>query len=189
MRLRLPHRSRFACGSAVLLVVALSGAAGAEISATEVHNFDRVNAHIFRGGRPTPTGLRNLYDLGVRLDIDLRESSDVTDAEKHEAEKLGIKYVNIPFSSFGAPTSAQMQQVLALLLTNEKTPIFVHCRRGKDRTGTVVACYRIQHDGWTNQRALQEAKQHGMSATERGMRSYILHYTPLKVPSPVPLIP
>ena len=38
-------------------------------------------------------------------------------------------------------------------------PIFVHCRRGKDRTGTVIACYRIQHDGWANHAGATRGQQ------------------------------
>jgi hypothetical protein len=41
----------------------------------------------------------------------------------------------------------------------------------------VIACYRIQHDGWGNDRALEEAKEYGMSFVERGMRSFILHFS------------
>jgi tyrosine-protein phosphatase SIW14 len=69
-----------------------------------------------------------------------------------------------------------------LILLNPSSKIYVHCLRGKDRTGTVVACYRIQHDGWDNERALAEAKGYGMSRLEVAMQSYILHFTPLALP-------
>jgi hypothetical protein len=48
----------------------------------------------------------------------------------------------------------------------------------------VIACYRIQHDGWDNRRALDEAKEHGISSLERGMKSYILHFVPVNMPAP-----
>ena len=56
----------------------------------------------------------------------------------------------------------------ALLNDNSAWPVFVHCRRGADRTGTAIACYRIEHDHWTNQQALAEAKTFGMSSMEVG---------------------
>jgi protein-tyrosine phosphatase len=57
-------------------------------------------------------------------------------------------------------------------------PVFVHCLRGKDRTGTVVAVYRIARDGWTNRQALDEARKLGLSRWARSMSRYILRYTP-----------
>ena len=120
--------------------------------------------------------------MGVTTIIDLRTAAEGTREEKEAAQKLlKLKYINIPLSEFGAPSKAQMQEILGLLEENSAT-VFVHCRRGKDRTGTVVACYRIQHDGWDNRRALDEAKEYGMSAFERAMHSYILHFTPLNMP-------
>jgi protein tyrosine/serine phosphatase len=63
----------------------------------------------------------------------------------------------------------------------------VHCWRGKDRTGTIIACYRIQHDGWSSRQALKEAEQRGLSHAEFGMRSFILKFSPLDLPAPFAL--
>jgi protein tyrosine/serine phosphatase len=152
-----------------------------EAPAAHVRNFGKVNEHIYRGGEPTLVGLQELGAMGVKVDIDLREAGTATSVEESAAEKLGMKYINVPFPPLAAPSNALMERVLSLLTNNETEPVFVHCRRGKDRTGTVIACYRVQHDGWDNRRALAEAKQYGMSPAEHGMRSYIIHFTP---PSP-----
>jgi protein tyrosine/serine phosphatase len=160
----------------VLLFSALTITAAADLPATHIRNFDKVNEHIYRGGEPTAIGVGELGAMGVKTIIDLRQKFEGTEAEKQLAEKLKIQYINVPLSEFGAPAKGDMQHILALLETQDT--IFVHCRRGKDRTGTVIACYRIEHDGWDNLRALREAKEHGMSSFERIMRSYILHFTP-----------
>jgi protein-tyrosine phosphatase len=57
-------------------------------------------------------------------------------------------------------------------------PVFVHCRRGADRTGAVVACYRIEHDHWKNERALAEARSLGMRWFGKAIQSYVLNYQP-----------
>lgn len=166
----------------MLATVALSLCLASERpSSVHIRNFDKVNDHIYRGGEPTVDGLQQLSTMGVKTIIDLRESGQNTMFEKEHVEKLKLKYINIPIGEFSAPSNAQIAQLLSLL-NNESGAVFVHCRRGKDRTGTVIACYRIQHDGWNNVRALEEAKEHGMSSLERAMRAYILHFTPLNVP-------
>lgn len=168
------------------LICALQLAIAAQNPAAHVRNFEKVDAHVYRGGDPTAVGLTELGAMGVKIDLDLREESGATKVEKEQAEKLGMKYVNIPMKPFSAPTEEQMDEALSLLERSNGGPVFVHCRRGKDRTGTVIACYRIHHDGWNNHEALAEAKKHGMSFTERGMRSFIVHFNPEVVAQAVP---
>ncbi|MGI8958693.1 MAG: fused DSP-PTPase phosphatase/NAD kinase-like protein [Bryobacteraceae bacterium] len=143
-----------------------------------VRNFAEVNEHLYRGGAPTNIGLKELAAMHVSMIIDLREPGEGTDFEKHAVAALGMQYVNIPLRPFSAPSQEQIDQVLSLLLHKDSERIFLHCRRGKDRTGTVIACYRMQHDGWDKRAAILEARKHGMSFTERGMRSFILDFTP-----------
>jgi uncharacterized protein (TIGR01244 family) len=119
-----------------------------------------------------------LATLGVKTVIDLRvESAHSSKAEERAVAAAGMRYVNVPLSDVHAPSDWQIAKVLALL-DNSAGPVFVHCRRGADRTGTVMACYRIAHDGWTNRRALEEAASYGMSWLEFGMQRYVLAFHP-----------
>jgi tyrosine-protein phosphatase SIW14 len=153
--------------------------AGAEAAPEHVRNFGQVNQNLFRGGMPTDEALRELKALGIGLVLDLREEGNALSLEKQRVEQLGIRYAHIPMRNLAAPRPAEIEQALGLLLDASATKVYVHCLRGKDRTGTVIACYRIQHDGWDNQRALAEAKEYGMSRLELAMQSFILHFTPL----------
>ena len=170
---------------ATLLLLAKIATAGdvGEIKPTHVRNFGRVSPTLFRGGEPTDEAFQDLKALGVNMVIDLREDGPKRQWEKQKAEQLGIRYAHIPLSSFSAPRPADIQQALSLILHDPSAKVYVHCLRGKDRTGTVIACYRIQHDGWDNHRALEEAKGYGMSSLERSMQSFILHFTPLPLPA------
>ena len=55
-------------------------------------------------------------------------------------------------------------------------PVFVHCQFGCDRTGTIVACYRIHHYNWSGESALREAESHGMSRLEFEMRRFVVEF-------------
>jgi tyrosine-protein phosphatase SIW14 len=141
----------------------------------EIPNFHPVNDHIYRSGHVPPAGYKALAKLGVKTIVDLR----VVDMEEAAAaQAVGIQYANIPMDGLSAPSNDQITQVLAILDDSSKWPVLVHCRRGKDRTGTVVACYRIAHDRWDNEKALKEAKSYGMSRLERSMQKYILSFQP-----------
>jgi protein tyrosine/serine phosphatase len=50
---------------------------------------------------------------------------------------------------------------LKIVTAKTKTPVFVHCFHGSDRTGTMVAMYRIFIQGWSKAEALRELKEGG----------------------------
>lgn len=162
----------------LIFALCLAALCFAQSNPRHVRNFGEVNAHLYRGAAPSNIALEELAAMHVSTVIDLREPGEGTDLERSQVEALRMKYIGIPLRPFSAPSQEQMNKILALLLQHDSERVFVHCRRGKDRTGTVIACYRIQHDGWDKAQALEEARRYGMSFTERGMRSFILHFTP-----------
>jgi tyrosine-protein phosphatase SIW14 len=143
-----------------------------------VHNFHEVDERVYRGGQPTPEGLKELSKFGIKTVIDLTGGAEHSREEKEAVQALGMQYVHVPMHGLQAPTDESMWRVLGYLSPSASAtwPVFIHCKRGKDRTGTVVACYRITHDHWDNLKALQEAKMNGMSKMERAMQQYILHF-------------
>ena len=167
---------------AFLAVLTISGARG--VSAPGVDNFHQVNDHLYRGAQPTEHGFRSLAQLGVRTVVDLRIPEERSNEEQKLVKSLGMHYVHIPVKGRRFPTDGEVQKTLAILNDASAWPVFVHCREGKDRTGTMIACYRVAHDQWTNMRALAEAKSYGMHKVERAMQEYILHFQPRSVLSP-----
>jgi protein tyrosine/serine phosphatase len=147
-----------------------------------VGNFHQVNAQVYRGAQPSPEGFKNLAHLGIATVIDLREPGDRSDHEAQIVKGAGMRYVSVPMKGLSAPSAEDVAKVLTLLNDPSAGPVFVHCRRGADRTGTVLACYRISHDGWDNRKALTEARSLGMRWIERAMQSYVLHYAAAPAP-------
>lgn len=141
-----------------------------------VGNFYQVNDKIYRGAQPTTEGFQNLAKLGIHTVIDLRETDGRSAGEKKAVEAAGMHYVNIPMFGMTTPKTADVEKALSIFNDASAGRVFIHCRRGADRTGTVVACYRISHDGWDNTRALKEARTDGMSWIQIAMQHYIQHY-------------
>ncbi len=144
----------------------------------EIPNFDKVNSQIYRGGQPTEDGLKQLAHMGVKTILDLQEGGSRARREEDLVNSLGMRYVNVPMRGMQVPSSDQIERVLATLENRAEGPVFVHCKRGADRTGMVIACYRIRHDGWGNKKALAEARDHGMSWYQLPLQYYVLRYEP-----------
>jgi protein tyrosine/serine phosphatase len=137
-----------------------------------IANFDEVNPHLYRGAQPNRVGLQHLHKLGIRTIINLRATNDTWLAEGDEVRAQGMNYINVPKSGFGRP---KMETVLTVLSVIEKSPspVFVHCQYGCDRTGTIIACFRVKHEGWKSSKALNEARIYGMYWWKFGMKSFV----------------
>ena len=158
---------------ALALSLSLTGLPAATIfDVPGVPNFHQVDEHVYRGAQPHGQGFDGLAKLGIKTVIDLRGESSEQNAVQHS----GMRYVRLPWSGYKAPADSQITAVLSLLNDNAAWPVFVHCKRRADRTGTAIACYRIEHDHWTNQQALAEAKTFGMSPMEAAMQHFILRF-------------
>jgi tyrosine-protein phosphatase SIW14 len=161
-----------------LLVFCLPVFAG---SAPGIKNFDKVDAHVYRGAQPTDEGFQYLAKLGVKTIIDLRETDSRSKAEEHVVSDAGMQYINVPMTGHIPPTEAEINKILAMLEDSGTGPVFVHCQRGADRTGAVIAAYHIDHDKWDNVRALQDAKTHSMSVFQFQRQKYIQEFRPRSI--------
>ncbi len=140
-----------------------------------IPNFHQVNEHVYRGGQPEPAAWQSLAKMGVRTVIDLRREDEHSSAAEGAAVgAAGMMYINIPMKGVVAPTNEQISKALAAL--NSTDPVFIHCKKGADRTGAVIACYRIAHDGWQPPQALQEAKSLGMGSFQLGLKHYVVAF-------------
>ena len=172
-------RSLISTGAMLLLTVTIPlMAAPAEQSAPGVGHFFKVDNHLYRGAQPNEEGFESLSRLGIKTVIDLRETSERSDWEQALVEKAGMKYLTFPIAGLAAPSDSQMQKILRIINDPSQGPVFVHCKRGKDRTGAVVACYRVQHDGWSNSKALKEARNLGMSWFELPKQQFVMAFRP-----------
>jgi protein tyrosine phosphatase (PTP) superfamily phosphohydrolase (DUF442 family) len=128
------------------------------ITVVGVSNFGEVTPHLFRGGQPKLAGYKHLKQMGIDLVIDLRLSGEGN--EKKDVNEAGMEFVSLRWHCM-FPHDSVFAQFLKLLRENRDKKIFVHCRYGDDRTGMMIAAYRMADEGWTPEEARKEMEKFG----------------------------
>lgn len=124
-----------------------------KIAAPNVHE---VTPSIYRGGQPTADDLTKLKAAGITTVVNLRNEEVLVAQESRQAKALGMRFVNIPLDVFSEPSPAAVKQFLGVMDSAKSGPVFVHCLHGQDRTGMMVAIYRILRQGWSGDQAYSE---------------------------------
>ena len=125
-----------------------------------IPNFSEVTPALYRGGQPSNQGFAALAKMGIDIVVDLRGSGE---PERKEVTRLGMQYVPIPWHCY-QPKDEIFAQFLTLLRENPGKKVFVHCRLGDDRTGMMVAAYRMSEQGWSAEEAMNDMEIHGYSS-------------------------
>jgi len=132
---------------------------GRRLTIEGVPNAGQVTANLYRGGQPTATGFDALASMGINIVVDLRGSRE---GESERVAKLGMRYVAIPWHC-PFPKDETFARFLILLRQNPGKKVFVHCRLGDDRSGMMVAAYRMAEQNWTAIEAKKEMEAFGFS--------------------------
>jgi len=123
-----------------------------------IGNFGEVTPNLYRGAQPNIVGYQELANMGVSIVVDLRLTGK--DEESREVRKLGMQFVSMPWHCY-FPKDKVFARFLEILRENRGKKVFVHCRYGDDRTGMMIAAFRMAVEGWTPEEARKEMKQFG----------------------------
>jgi protein tyrosine/serine phosphatase len=159
---------------ALLLVISSSLAAekvrpnewAVPIRVEGVPNLYRITPNLYRSAQPTPQGFRNLEQMGIRTVINLRGGDD----DGRAALEVGFRLEDVPLSAWRVRQASNVR-ILRILGDAERGPVLVHCKHGADRTGMVVALYRMAYQGWDRQKAIEEMRRggYGFHSIYRGL--------------------
>ena len=149
---------RFVC--LLLATVTVAGAAPAAeahrpwatpLKQPGVPNLHRVTTNLFRSAQPTAAGMKSIEALGIKTVISLRAFHD----DQDEVESTQLKTERIRFNTWHAEDE-DVVRFLKLVTATNNGPILVHCLHGSDRTGTMIAIYRMAVQGWPKDEAIKE---------------------------------
>jgi protein tyrosine/serine phosphatase len=149
-----------------------------ETLAPYFENFGVVSKDLLRCAQPDLDELHRLKEAGVVSVINLRSGKSGIEEERLACEKAGLKYFSLPWGNTlqGVNRNA-IVGFFEVLADPDNLPALVHCKRGAERTGTVVAVYRIREDGWDARRAYEEMKDYKFRYyLYRSLKEYVFNY-------------
>jgi tyrosine-protein phosphatase SIW14 len=126
------------------------------VTGTTVANLYRVESGLYRGAQPNAAGFQELARLGVRTVLDLAGG----DGDGPLAGDESLKLFHVPMSAWGLHDDLVLE-ALRIMTEPENRPLMVHCRHGADRTGAMVALYRVVVQGWSKEKAVREMDNGG----------------------------
>jgi protein tyrosine/serine phosphatase len=138
-----------------------------------IRRFAEVDKGLYRGAQPDDDGFGALKDLGVRTVLNFRgEDQDTSLAP------AGIGVVQLQ-AHINKPDDAEIARFFQIALDPARRPLFMHCAEGRERTGFYAALWRIEVDGWTNARALDEMRAFGFRDSDHPeVVAYLSAYEP-----------
>ena len=118
-------------------------------------NFYKVTDSLYRGAQPTAEGMRQLKKLGIKTVVNLRSLH----SDKDEIGDIDLAYEHIRM--IWHPNEEEVVHFLKIVSDKNRTPVFVHCMHGADRTGVMCGIYRVAICNWTKQEAIAEMTKGG----------------------------
>lgn len=169
-----------------LLLISLLTLATYAQAANPIGNFFKVNDGLYRGARPMNDSsvVYLSKDIGIKTIINLQggdltssfypiipwlEPGELPEVRQHEKElgvNLGMNVINTPLNSLDAITNAEdklIDQTLEVMHDETNLPVFIHCEHGKDRTGLLIALYKVKYEHANIEAAHTEWVQKGHS--------------------------
>lgn len=133
----------------VLTAIALSSF-GIKEPQREIKNFHPIDKVLFRSGQPNHKDMVELERIGIKTIVNLRNVC----SDKHEIRKTALKLSEVPMRAKKI-TYEDIVETLVSIQKAEK-PVLIHCLHGSDRTGCMVAAYRMVFNNFSKQQAIDE---------------------------------
>ena len=116
-------------------------------------NLHRVTPTLYRSGQPRREDVAALEALGIRTVLSFRSfNSD----ERALRDHPGIERQRVRIDTWSINDDEVLRALIAIREAEKKGPVLVHCWHGADRTGVVIALYRMVVQGWTKDAARHE---------------------------------
>jgi tyrosine-protein phosphatase SIW14 len=121
-----------------------------KIDSTSLSNFYKIDSLVFRSKQPDHNGMLQAQSMGIKTVLNLRHIRN----DRWKARNTLLKLNHLAINSWKISYSELV--IATAFLVKSKNPVLVHCWHGSDRTGCIIACYRMVKQGWSKQQAIDE---------------------------------
>lgn len=123
-----------------------------KINLPGMDNLYKLSDSVYRSEQPGSNEMKELEKYGIRTVLNLRNYHSDDD----EAEGTRLVLERIPMKA-GKVSYDHILKAMQILRDSPK-PVLIHCLHGSDRTGCMVASYRIVFQNWTKEDAIKELR-------------------------------
>ncbi|XP_076438554.1 phosphatidylglycerophosphatase and protein-tyrosine phosphatase 1-like, partial [Babylonia areolata] len=153
--------------------------------------YDRVDQWVVVGGLPIRSVARQLVaEENVKAVVSLTQDFETRDLTPSEQEwrEMGVEQLQVSTVDFtGTPSQDKIRLAVDFIMKHRERnqSVYVHCKAGRTRSVTVVACYLIQAHGWTPEEAVDhvKSKRPHIWLREKQLKSIAAFFTACRVPS------
>lgn len=119
-------------------------------------NLHKVTQGLYRSAQTSAEGMKHLKEMGIETIVNLRSFH----SDRDEIGDLGLAYEHIYMKAWH-PEEREAVRFLQIVTNSRRVPVLVHCQHGADRTGTMIAIYRVAVQKWDKEEAIKEMIQGG----------------------------
>ena len=129
---------------------------------------------VFDGPRPgTQDDFAVLRQHGIRTLVSLEVFTFDVAPVRRRAEQNHIRFINIPVAAAPwAPSEEKVKLLLQTLANTNLQPIYVHCLMGRDRTGVLLALYRVYYCSCAPEEAWEQMLHKGGFKSSWGLAGF-----------------
>ena len=120
-----------------------------------LNNMYKVDNDLYRSEQPKAKAMFLLDSMKIKTILNVRRIRN----DRHEAKNTKLVLKHVPINTW----FINYDDVVASLkeIVKSEKPILIHCKHGSDRTGCIVAAYRMVKCGWTKEESIKEFKDGG----------------------------
>lgn len=139
-----------------------------------------LNENIATGAQPKHEAFAKLAQNGFRSVLSLRTDKENVDLKKDRelTEAAGMRYIHIPVVTAN-PDPKRVDEFIRAVKKEKNHPMLIYCGSA-NRVAAFWMIYRVVAEGWTEEKAMEEAVKIGLTRPELKtfVQSYLAQHKP-----------